>query len=366
MTLCDLGVANKIPATSPQIGLDRYKYWCRHSSNHTSFQSLPGFKRNPTTPFTMNQLLKNVCQTDQQKEKVDALFESTCTDHADMIAVYDFMCEVLSPDQLSEIEEQVHLKLANIPFDVEATPTTNSAISNFVEHLLEKFRLQVHVNQTNSHREYLKTVFEKFEQFVLQHPNETVSKRFGKDYRLNMMRFLVKHHDTSKYNLKMALGGYAKKIVKQCKICRKKRYTSRFNAIDRQPHHDSFWTPSNHSNIDTWVKDLHLSTDEREYLQNEIDSGDSLIPFFVLESVLDQTARDWDEEWWNLGGMEELMQCRPKEVFSRVNYGSNPYTSFGKLFDKIVNSLTHPKEADKIVNLLSYLKEAIAWLKRWW
>ena len=300
-------------------------------------------------------MLKNVCQTDQQKEKVDALYESTYTDDdADnFVAVYDFVCEVLSPVQLSEIENQVLLKLANVPIDVEATPTTNHAISEFVKYLLEKFRLQEHVNQTNSHREFLKTVHQKFEEYMLQHPYEKVTKHFGEDHCLKMMRVLVKHHDISKYNLKMALG-YAMRFVINHSInmnqCKRKRSTPRFNAIDShvstEPHHDSFWWSSNSSDIDTWAKNLRFSTEEdREYLQSVINSGDSLFRFFVLESVLDQTAREWENNWWDLGSLKELKKCSPEEVFSKVKYRvPSPSTEFGELFGKIVGSLKYPKD----------------------
>ena len=315
-------------------------------------------------------ILKAVCQTDHQRNKVDGIFSRRSEWNRDSdlkIAVYDVVREVFTSDQQSEIENQIYLKLSNMPFDVEAKPTTNPAIKKFVDWVMELFDLQYHVEQTNLHREFLNIVFKKYEEFVQQHPNKMTTEQFGNDRILNLLRILVTHHDTSKYELKMALaystGRQQRTKEDHCKTFYMIINPARRHALT-EPHHNLFWTSSDKkvimNNINTWVNNLHFATDkDRKYIRKAIgEYNDRLLSIFVLESVLDQTAQEWRTTNPRLGGMEKLRNCSPEKVFSMVRYkfplGRTP---FANIFRKLVSSLIDKEDNEPVQHLSKRLRE---------
>ena len=85
---------------------------------------------------------------------------------------------------------------------------------------------------------------------------------------------------------------------------------------------------------------------------------DRLLSIFVLESVLDQTAREWETTNLRLGGMEKLRNCSPENVFWMVTYkfplGRTP---FANIFREVVSSLIHKEDNEPVQHLSKRLRE---------
>ena len=234
-------------------------------------------------------LLVEACSSQDEKDRVkEAITESRSYDIA--IRAVHIISDVWDCHLYDDFEQAVHRRARKeklLPVTIEVADDDGDTINEkLVTIMWEKFGLREHFRQTGHHRRQIKFVWDRFKA-IFKSQRDILNHR-DLDL-LEMVDFLVKHHDLNKYALDQAFR-YTLKFVRD--IHHHHHVERTINKHRKsEPHHSQFWRSG--GLLSNWVENMSfVSTTTKKWLRKQLQPAQSNIPqCFILEMFFDQVVR---------------------------------------------------------------------------